>query len=243
MRDLSEGWWLSWSSAQVVRQHLSEIAIHEAGHAVLAWITGRRILQVSMVTDLDYSQLRSHRERTTQAGCIDLAPLSDGANLHEGKYRVLAEREAMIALAGDLAVFRFRGCRWRKNLSAGDLEGLTYAATHAGASQERLNSYLDRLASRTVLYLEVFWAHVEALAKALMHRREMTGQQVTAFLREVESQPTSPSSATPTKSRRHPPAERLGERPGVELGEHPLERVRAGDAVLGHKGVSQGARP
>jgi hypothetical protein len=32
--------------------------------------------------------------------------------------------------------------------------------------------------------------------------------------------------------RRRPPAEGLGERPGVELGEHPLERVRAGDAVV-----------
>jgi hypothetical protein len=76
--------------------------------------------------------------------------VSPGVDLKDEKYRVLAEREAMIALAGSLASLRYRGAPRRDLVfSQSDLEGLSFAAAHTGESQEELNSNLDRLAAKT----------------------------------------------------------------------------------------------
>jgi hypothetical protein len=174
------------SIGEIRRRRLLEIAIHEAGHLVLAWVTGRKIVRASIVTDAQYAKLRLRPEHGIPAGCTDLAPLPPGIDLTDHRYRVLAGREAMIALAGQLAVIRLRGCRRKEALSQGDLEGLSYAATHAGVSKRGLNSYLDVIASRTALYLDVFWPHVEVLADALLCRRELAGQQVASILRALE---------------------------------------------------------
>ncbi len=163
-------------------QKLREIAIHEAGHAVLAWVTGRRIVRLSMVSD--EQDLNVHPVYGVEAGSLMVGPLPPGIDLR--KERILAEREAMIALAGELAAIRFRGSDTKKELSRSDLEGLTYIAAHSGESEERLSSCLDRLAALTALYLEVYWRHVEVLAEALMNSRELTGQEVTDVLRGVE---------------------------------------------------------
>jgi hypothetical protein len=71
-------------------------------------------------------------------------------------------------------------------MSRGDLEGLTYAAAHVARSQEPLDSYLHRLAAKTSQYLDRYWNQVEALAKALLQRRVLSGRQVMAILRGVE---------------------------------------------------------
>jgi ATP-dependent Zn protease len=95
----------------------------------------------------------------------------------------------MISLAGQLAVIRLRGCRGKQVLGKSDLEGLDHTAAHAG---ERLNTYLDRLAARTAQYLDLYWAHIVALADALLDRRKLSGKQVTDILRNVQSPPLSP---------------------------------------------------
>jgi hypothetical protein len=167
------------------RSSLIDIAIHEAAHAVLAWVTGRRIERLSMVSDEQYSRLPSMPD--AHAGCLVVGPLPPGVDLRHEKYRVLAEREAMIALAGKLASFRYRGAsRWDMVLTQSDLEGLSFAASHAGESQEHLNLYLDRLAAKTTQYLDAYWSHVEALADALLSRRKLTGKQVVTILRGVK---------------------------------------------------------
>jgi hypothetical protein len=142
-----------------------------------------------------FAGLRRHPGDEVQAGCLLLAPLPAGVDLRDDKHRILAEGEAMISLAGDLAQFRLRGSRWRKELSGSDLLGLGWTAAHSGKSPGQLDSHLDRLAAKVVHYLEIFWPRVEALAGALLHVRELRGRQVTAILGTV---PRPPSSHAPT---------------------------------------------
>ena len=167
------------------RSNLIDIAIHEAAHAVLAWVTGRRIVRLSMVSDEQYSRLPSMPD--ARAGCLVVGPLPPGVDLKDEKYRVLADREGMIALAGSLASLRYRGATQRKMvLTQSDLEGLSFAASHAGESQERLNSDLDRLAAKTSQYLDAYWMHVKVLANALLRHRVLSGKQVVTILRRVK---------------------------------------------------------
>jgi hypothetical protein len=187
---------------------LLEIAFHEAGHAVLAWVTGRKIERVSMVTDAQYARLRPFPTRSVPAGCLVVAPLPAGVDLLDERYRRLAEREAMIALAGELAVSRLRGSCRAKGLSRGDLDALTYAAFHAGDSPGCLDSQLSRIAAQTALYLEVYWSHVEALADALLRRRNMSGRQVIAILSGVERLPSLPFSLPDLTAQGRTPARR-----------------------------------
>ena len=168
-----------------VRRSLSEIAVHEAGHAVLAWITGRKIERVWMVKDAQHARLLASPDHEFQTGSVVLAALPDDIDLQDPRCRVLAEREAMIALAGELAVIRHRGCRKGQSLNRADLARLTYLAAQAEASEEPLAPYLDRLALKTTLYLDVYWPFVEALARALLDRRDLTSRQVTDILREL----------------------------------------------------------
>jgi hypothetical protein len=170
-----------------VRRSLLDIAFHEAGHAVLAWITGRKIERVSMISDVQHARLLACPDHEVQAGSVVLAPLPREVDLRDPRYRVLAEREAMIALAGELATIRRRGSRKGQSLNRGDLARLTYVAAQAEASKEPLESYLDRLVARTALYLDVYWSYVEKLADALLERRELTGRQARGILRGVES--------------------------------------------------------
>jgi Peptidase M50B-like len=49
-----------------VRRSLLDIAFHEAGHAVLAWITGRKIERISMVTDAQHARLLAYPDHEVQ---------------------------------------------------------------------------------------------------------------------------------------------------------------------------------
>ena len=175
------------------QRELLALLFHEAGHCVLAWATGRKLLLVSILVNAS-DEPGADPNDEVEAGCVLLPPLPGHLDLSESRHRALAEREVMIALAGGLAEARFRGRRRRKHLSPGDLNGLVYAGAHAG--REGLEPYLDRLAARTAVLLDLYWGHVEALADALflVGPREVTGEQVAAILRGVEA-PSDGSSS------------------------------------------------
>ena len=59
---------------------------------VLAWVTGRKIVRASIVTDAQYAKLRLRPEHGIPAGCTDLAPLPPGIDLKDERYRILAGR-------------------------------------------------------------------------------------------------------------------------------------------------------
>jgi hypothetical protein len=87
-----------------------------------------------------------------------------------------------VALAGSLAQLKRRGQHWQLRLSLSDLQGIGYAAAHV--AQEPLNAYLDGLASKTWLYLEVFWDQAVRVAGALLRRRTLTGEELSTLLRQ-----------------------------------------------------------
>ena len=86
-------------------------------------------------------------------------------------------------MSGDLAVWRYRGTPLKKAPTASDLTMVSYAAALAGDSQESLDVYLDRIAARTRLYLDVYWEGVTAVASELLDRRSLSGGDVVDLLR------------------------------------------------------------
>jgi hypothetical protein len=194
-------------------RELLALAYHEAGHAILAWATGRKLLLVSILLDPPYGS-GADPKHGVEAGCVMLSPLPSNLDLREPKHRALAEREAMISLSGELAEARFRGHRRRTHLNQADLDGLTYVGAHAG--REGLDPYLDRLAARTALFLDIYWRHVEVLVDALLRRLRLTGQQVGEILRGVDTLGAMVvwQAASPVDS-----PERLGLARGVRRGQ------------------------
>jgi hypothetical protein len=112
-----------------------------------------------------------------------LRPLPPEVDLYDPRYRVLAEREAIVGLAGSLAALKHCGQRWKAGLPSDDLKGITYACAHVIGPQERLNACLDALASKTWLYLDVFWDQVEKVADALLRHQTLSGQELATLLR------------------------------------------------------------
>ena len=151
---------------QEAKRGFREVAYHEAGHATMAWILGREVVRVSIFPDLiRKSDSPNSRQVGLTLGETWLKPLPPGIDLSTPKHRALAEREALVALAGNIAALKHRGQPRNMHLPFADLKGIGYAAAHMGGSQERLNAYLDGLASKAWLYLEVFWDQVQTVAR------------------------------------------------------------------------------
>jgi hypothetical protein len=159
-----------------------DLAYHEAGHVVLAVLCGRKAMSVSITDDPRRALVRSDRRSQVTLGLTLLEPLPPGVDLCSPDYRALAEREGLIALAGDLAMFRNRGRRWAKDLSRDDLNGLSYAAIHARASHHEVEGTLDRIARRVGLLLDLYWPRVTAVAEALLRHGSLTGGELAKLL-------------------------------------------------------------
>src|SRR4051812_15984182 len=73
------------------------VAYHEAGHAVVAVLLGRHVLRVSIVPD------------DRSSGRVIFPPILADTSPQRADFRSVADRDAVIAIAGDLAVIRHRG--------------------------------------------------------------------------------------------------------------------------------------
>ncbi len=71
----------------------------------------------------------------------------------------------------------------REDVSKEDIVGVEDYMAHAGGSPRCVNAYLDRLAARTSLYIQVYWSGVETVAAELLDRRAIPGPEVEALLR------------------------------------------------------------
>ncbi len=144
------------TSSKRLALSLFEIALHEGAHAVVAWATGIRVLGLAMVTDAEYDQIaRRHRPGTSWGQAYFPGP---PASISKDRHRrTLADREAMVSLAGDLAVRMYRGAPLRKQPTDSDLDAVVHAAALAVAAGEDAEVHLGRLTSKTVLILSVYW--------------------------------------------------------------------------------------
>ena len=132
-----------------------------------------------MVTDARFARIIRRPRPDTLIGRTLLRPLClSDVTIH----RLLIEREAMIGLAGDLAVWKYRGTPLGYTPDS-DLTAVSYAAALAGDTQESFDYYLDRIAARARLYLDVYWEGVLAVAAELLDRRRLSGGDVVDLLR------------------------------------------------------------
>ncbi|QDV37581.1 zinc metalloprotease [Tautonia plasticadhaerens] len=160
---------------------LYEIAVHEAAHAVLAWATGRPILGLAMVSDEEYARLR-RRPRSLNSWGQAYYPGPPAWASKDRHSRPLADREAMVGMAGDLAVRLYRGTPLRKEPTETDLDPMVHAAALAAEAGEDVEAHMKELASKTVLVLNTYWDRLLGLADELLDKRKLTGPEIKALL-------------------------------------------------------------
>lgn len=115
-----------------------EVAYHEAGHAVMAALTGRRIKSATIIPDEDTGDL----------GSVELADLP--AWFHpdcnrDNKHRNWIEREVMFDFAGQIAQKKAAG---RKAGSWSDDHNAVDAACYMVQDSRELDAYLAWLYTR-----------------------------------------------------------------------------------------------
>jgi ATP-dependent Zn protease len=154
---------------------LSATAYHEAGHAVVSYEYGLRLTGVSIVPSEDGLGRTSHQALT------NFNPDVDKSN----RSRLRGERLIQRQMAGMAAEWistgrrrrNWRGAQWDWDLAA-DL------ALYFTGSSEETDAYLKWLWIRTVnsLSRQLVWRKVEAVAIALLDRRELTRSEVKEIL-------------------------------------------------------------
>ncbi len=159
----------------------------------MAWATGIRVLGLTMVSDAEYYRFaRRSRPGTSWGRTYFPGP---PASISQGRHRrSLADREAMVSLAGDLAVRLYRGTPLLKEPTDSDLDAVVHAAALAIAAGEDAEAHLQTLISKTVLLLSVHWDRLLALSDALLDKRRLTGAQIVDLLRNPRSSPVKASS-------------------------------------------------
>ena len=145
-------------------------AIHESGHAIVAWATGREVIYVRIT------------RKGSSAGSTRLDPLPAHIDLGSPRNRALADREVMIGLGGAMAERKYLGERWRSTPSQTDWTMISAAGAHAIQSRVSLEAYLDRLARQVSVLLDLHRSRVEIVALALFEEGELTGKALKKLI-------------------------------------------------------------
>ncbi len=170
----------------------SVIAYHEAGHAVIAFYNRVRVLSVTIASPHGRKKPRG-RTRTVQ---ID-ARLYRGNSL---RARECFEQHIRAGLAGEIAQRRVapRTLRSRQTEDGdecgarhllADLTAVT-AVTVPAVGYVIEQAYRKLLKLQTERMVELFWPKIVAVAKALLHRRKLSGDEVRQIIDGMESSPT-----------------------------------------------------
>lgn len=156
-------------------ESLIRIAFHEAGHAVVAWRLGFRLL---VVTVTDVEGIAKHLSRINFELNADLLP---------DEWLVLGKR-VQVLLAGEMAEKQFfpeDSWRFDEFESAGDREKVRHfiAKVFPDAESAGLN-WVNGLEGETVKIVADLGDLIEALAYELIDRQTMTGDSVKDFLNQ-----------------------------------------------------------
>lgn len=169
-----------------------QVAIHEAGHAVVAWLLRehQRLVRVSIVrrgSALGYVMPAEKEDRYTR-------PLEHYV------------RDIMVSFAGDVATDIVMGQRWTG--AAGDLRNIKarvdYLAVHgyfgwfpmnidpqtgrvqySGEQQEELNKFLEDCVKKTKRLLEQNRAALDALTAVLLEKEDISGEEAVRVMEEA----------------------------------------------------------
>jgi len=156
------------------RKSTQRIAIHEAGHAVMAYLCGRR---VGEVTAVPHGEILGHVEYRGFASF-------PARSLDDARARRKLETEIMIALAGLAAEYLNPGPVDHPGAAA-DLQRALQIALFALADPDEATAFINWLFVRTRNRLRdpACKRAIKALTADLVRHGSLTGQEVRSLLR------------------------------------------------------------
>lgn len=155
-------------------------AYHEAGHAVMSALTGRRFIEVTIRPDEDAGNLGSVSHVEFPAW------FNPEINQLDCRHRNWIEREVMVNFAGQIAQRKAAGHRagsWKDNENAIDI------ASYFVSGPRELGGYLSWLYIRAENFMELGWSLVELIAKALLEHKTLSGRKIRSIVREATTVP------------------------------------------------------
>lgn len=158
-------------------------AYHEAGHAVAGLCLGLRVRHVTIVPDEDSAgHVKSEREKPSTAFAVECGYL-----WHPSRFR--AEKLVMRMLAGEVAQRRYnpRSVRWRHGQSDRNQSLDILLKYNPYEDAPGLTHHYEMLRKWTVSLIEQHWHLVEAVAKALLEHRQLSGTQVRAVINAAQN--------------------------------------------------------
>jgi hypothetical protein len=169
-------------------RELPRRAYHEAGHVVFAHNLGPGVQRVSLRVQVCSAGGRFD-PYADSTGITEFKRWPRNVVLSSHNFRDQAEAKILTAMAGPMAEARFRGCRmvWQR-FSGSDAQVVNTLAPHhsGGFSPACTAAYIAYLRARATEELEVCWHLVEALAAALIERRELSKQEIRDCLDQAD---------------------------------------------------------
>jgi hypothetical protein len=178
-------------------------AYHEAGHVVASWCLRVRVRRATIVPDDDSAgHVKNEREKPSTYIAIDR-----GDRWRSSRLRL--EKRVMVLQAGEVAQLRYNRRSVRRGHSLNDRFKCVALLLKFTPQEEKLDSrlYYSRLhylllLKWTASLIKQHWHLVEAVAKALLDRRELSGSQVREVIRAASQNQRDKDSSTRQKESR-----------------------------------------
>jgi len=154
-----------------IDDHLRLTAYHEAGHAVMAQLCGRRVTEVEIIGDEEHSGTVQWRRLAEEH------PAEDDPGIPTAPI----ERRLLCVAAGMVAEAMISG-RNSWNESSDELDEAVRLAMRVVGDCERVLPFLEVVREHTEDLLRRHWPAVESLAASLMEHQKMTGEEVRSLL-------------------------------------------------------------
>jgi hypothetical protein len=153
------------------------VAYHEAGHAVMHGCLRLRVPGATIVPDGDSAgHVKGTRQRPSAWIAVDR-----GNRWHRSRF--LAEKQVMILQAGEAAQRRYNPRSVRRRHYENDLfKCVALLRKYAPQEKPDARHHCLLLYQWAVSLIEQHWHLIEAVARALLARRELSGSQVRAVI-------------------------------------------------------------
>jgi hypothetical protein len=146
-------------------------AYHEAGHAVACYFMHVKVRSATVISDKDQGSLGHVRHENMFRGLNPEVDLS-------GRVRLQIEREIIISVAGAAAQRRFSKRSWRQYHGSSDFRSASDLALRIGGDGAGATAFLHWLQLCADRLVETRWRNIECVARALMKRKTMTGEEI-----------------------------------------------------------------
>ena len=159
-------------------KRLESTAYHEAGHGVVAWLKGVRTRKLSIIPDEGSFGRHIHH------------PYFSGINLdfdESPRAQRRAENMVLVLCAGPAAQRRFNPKGFRSHHASDDWHQAIQLLSHLESDNEVVQVYYDmfELKARNLVASPVYWPCIEAVAEALLERRQLSGSEVKDIIVNV----------------------------------------------------------